>query len=223
MRARWMNGYGGQVAQLDASAARGSGWSRAADEVEVVAAEHLGLQLRRLGAHGREREVGRAASHPLDAGLREHVGDVELDARVTLAGSAPARRAASPRRATAAAAIETRPRRCAAWSRTSARRRRSRASTRRAAVSKSRALGRRARRGAWCGRTGERPALLRGRAISALNAGCERWHRGRGAREVALLGQERRRRATGGSRQSSICFSDQCIRNFRFHRLQRPA
>ena len=71
----------GEVAQLD----RLRGGERmvgAADEVEVVGAEDVGLQLGRLGAHRREREVGAHRRHALDAGLREHVGDVDRDAGI---------------------------------------------------------------------------------------------------------------------------------------------
>jgi len=71
-----------QVAQPDRRARPGQRMVGAADEMEVVGAEHLRLQLRRLGAHRGEREVGLHRHHPLDARLREHVGDLDRDARV---------------------------------------------------------------------------------------------------------------------------------------------
>jgi hypothetical protein len=73
-------GPGRQIAQPDRRARLGQRMVGAADEMEVVGAEHLRLQLGRLGAHGGEGEVGLHRHHPLDARLREHVGDLDRDA-----------------------------------------------------------------------------------------------------------------------------------------------
>ena len=74
-----------------------------AHEVKAVAAEQLGAQLRRLGARRGEREVGPAGADPLDAGLGQHVGHLQLDAGIGRRGTPPAPAAASRPPAKAAA------------------------------------------------------------------------------------------------------------------------
>ena len=53
-----------------------------ADQVEAVAAKRLGLQLGCVGADGGQGKVGLAAAHALDTGLGQHIGHLDLYARV---------------------------------------------------------------------------------------------------------------------------------------------
>ena len=53
-----------------------------ADEMEVVGTEELRLELGGFGAHGGQGEVGLPGQDAFDAGLREHVGDLDRDRRM---------------------------------------------------------------------------------------------------------------------------------------------
>ena len=192
-------GPGREVARLDRRARLRQRMVGAADEVEVVGCRTaLRLQLGRLGAHRR-----RARSRPASCVTRSMQGSESTSATSSSmpgwrgAKARPAPPAASRRPATAAAparrgrGARRRGRACRPW--------RCRTRPARAAPGlRSRRLRPSARHGACCGRTGARRASSSSPPDQRAERRLRQVHRRRGAREVALLGERRARRAAGG-------------------------
>ena len=217
-RARQVDeGPGRQVAQPDRRAPLRQRMVGAADEMEVVAAEQLGAQLGRLGAHRRRARSRPARRAPARCRARTARRRPRARCPDAARGSAPAPPAASRRPATAAA-----------------RSRRGRGAAPRGRACRRRALSNSAQQRAAPGlrtsapsavsatwrvlRSNRRtPSAVLERADQRAERRLRQVHRRRGAREVALLRRARRRRAAGGVEAAIDLHFRSIDPNFRFH------